>query len=271
MELPTWSRDVPKKDLADKKQENAEQMRQIEEFFEAATLDAEVRGKPGAPAAPRDLRREALAPYLCGDRPVIFRADSYREIRDALSFAGKHKLHAVIDGGREAWKCAALLAESKTPVILTTVLTYPASRSEPFDSVFANAAALERAGVPFCFGSGEAANAMDLPIEVGMAVAHGLDPDRAMNALTRGAAEILGVADEIGTLAPGKVANVIVTTDYPIQVTAGVTHEFIRGEPIKLETMQTRQIARFRERPAPKLPPERSLKGPPRAPAPVTR
>jgi hypothetical protein len=61
----------------------------------------------------------------------------------------------------------------------------------------------------------------------------------------------------------GKVANLIVTSDLPIQASAGTLHVFIRGEPVELENLHTQQRDRFALRPQPDLPAQRRLTGPP--------
>jgi len=96
-----------------------------------------------------------------------------------------------------------------------------------------------------------------------MAVAHGLPRARAERALTLGAADILGIAEEAGSIEVGKWADLIVTTDSPLQAAATVTHMFIQGRPIELTSKQTESYEKFRHRPAPKLPPLRELVGPP--------
>jgi adenine deaminase len=96
-----------------------------------------------------------------------------------------------------------------------------------------------------------------------MAVAHGLPRDVAERAVTLGAAEILGIADRVGSIDVGKVADIIVTTDTPLQTTSQVINVFIAGRPIDLSNMHTRNYGRFRNRPEPELPPQPDLAGPP--------
>jgi len=267
MRAPSLPSDLPddpetKKEITDTHREESEK---LAEFMERAKLYANQRAA-GADL-PRDLRMEAMMPFVRGDVPVVFRAGDYKHILDTLEFAEKHDLKCAILGGREAWKCADLLAEKNVPVIISTVISYPSDKYEPFDSVFANAAMLDKAGVRYCFATGSAAEAFNLPIHVGMAVAHGLPVDRAERAVTLGAAEILGIDDQVGSLEVGRVANVIVCSDSPIQVTSGVTHMFIRGEPVELTNIQTENRDQFQDRPTPELPPKQDLVGPP----PLTR
>lgn len=263
MQAPSLPVDLP--DDPEKKKEIIEEHKTETEALEAFMQRAKLYATQiaGGSDLPRDLRMEAMMPYVRGEAPVVFQANEYKHILDTLEFAEKYGLRCVIRGGSEAWKCADLLAEKDVPVIISSVTNYPSSKYEPFDSVFANAAMLDKAGVRYCFATGSAAEAFNLPIHVGMAVANGLPVDRAERAVTLGAAEILGIDDQVGSLEVGKVANVIVCSDSPIQVTSGVTHMFIRGEPVELTNVQTENLERFKNRPAPQLTPEKDLVGPP--------
>ena len=210
-----------------------------------------------------DLALEAMIPYVQGERPVIFSADSYKEMIDTIEFAEKHKLRCVLSGATQAWKIANLLAEKDIAVILGTAMSYPRGEFEPWDSIYRCAGELERAGVRFCFASESASGAYNLGMQAGMAVAHGLTKDAAERALTLGAAGILGVADRIGSIEVGKVADLIVTTDTPLQAASVVTHMFVAGRPVELTSMHTENYEKFRNRPEPDLPPLPELVGPP--------
>ncbi|MCH7872288.1 MAG: hypothetical protein IID33_11370, partial [Planctomycetes bacterium] len=65
------------------------------------------------------------------------------------------------------------------------------------------------------------------------------------------------------SIEPGKIANLIITTDNPCQVTSVVTHAFVAGKPVKLENQHTSFARKFADRPAPNLPAQKELKGPP--------
>ncbi len=245
-----------------RKKEHEKALRELDAFMDRAKQYTARAVEPGRVES-RDLRLESMVPYVRGEKAVVFDASSYKQILDTIAFAEKHDLTAIISGGREAWKLADVLAEKNIAVILAKVTSYPGGRFEAWDSVYACAGALDRAGVRWCFASDSASNAYDLGIEAGMAVAHGLDPDRAIHALTLGAADVLGVADRLGSLEPGKQADVIVTTHQPTQTVSKVTHMFIKGVPIDLSSMHTESYEKFRNRPKPHLPAKKDLLGPP--------
>ncbi len=270
MSIPVLPADLPESDREAKSAEHDKNMKELEDFLDEARQYARITelcqpdGTSDDACPPRDLRLEAMIPYVRGNKPVVFHAQDVKSIIESIEFAEKHHLRCIINGGQEAWKCADVLAEHKVPVVFSAITSVPASDYEPFDSVFACPAALAAANVKFCFGSGSAAGAFELPIDVGIAVANGLSPARAMRALTLDAADILGVSQTLGSLEPGKIANVIVCSDLPIQAEAGITCLFIKGRPIELTNLHTEELARFKQRPTPQLPPAPDLVGPKR-------
>jgi imidazolonepropionase-like amidohydrolase len=202
---------------------------------------------------------------MLGAKPVLLEADSYKEIKEALRFAEHFGLRVVLIGGRDGWKLADELAAKKIDVILTGSMTLPTGFSEPWDSVYRNAAELDRAGVRFCITTGGTRPGLEklVGVEAGMAVAYGLDAGRALESITIDAARILGVDDRIGSLEVGKVADVIVTTDSPMQAGNRVVAVFIGGRPMDLSSKHSRLDVKFRSRPEPKLDAIPELRGPP--------
>ena len=245
----------------------------LEQFFRDARLyaAAETAARAsGAAAPPADDRFEWMLPYVRREKPVLFNANGYKHILEVIQFAERVHVNPVIVGGQDAWKCADLLAARGVPVIYEGTFGMPSrvadveAASEPWDANYRALATLEAAGVRYCIGHRSADLAKLLPLETGFAVAHGLPPDAAVRAMTLSAAEILGLADRLGSLDVGKRADVIVTTDHPGQATNLVRHVFIGGRAVSTESKHTRDAGRFADRPAPHLPPPpRELKGPP--------
>lgn len=252
--------------------ENADQqIKDLETFFRTARLYAEAVAAAGDKKAARpayDARLEAVIPYVAGQKPVLFNADSYKQILEALLFAEQLGLKPIIVGGRGAWKCADLLKARNVPVIYDSVFDMPngveglSRGSEPWDTNYRGLALLAESGVKFCLAHRSADLAKLLPLEAGFAVGYGLDPNVAVRSMTLSAAEILGIADQYGSLDVGKVADVIVTTDHVCEAADQVVYEFIRGRPVLLESKHTREAAKFANRPAPDLPPDIERRGP---------
>lgn len=245
--------------------EHKKALKELDEYITKAKLYADSRDAAKSDPSAKfeiDLPLEAMIPYVRGEKPVVLDASSYKGMLDAIEFAEKHKLKPILWGAQEAWKIAATLKEKDVPVILATVQSYPRGEFEPWDSVYRCAAELDRAGVRFCFASDTAPGAYDLGTMVGMAVAHGLSKEKAERAVTLGAAEILGIADRVGSLEPGKSADLIVLNESPIQTVSQISHMFIAGRPIELTNLHTQNYEKFRHRPKPNLPPVPELRGP---------
>jgi hypothetical protein len=189
--------------------------------------------------------REALAGYLAGAAPVVFGVNRASDIRQVLAFAQREKLHIAVKGGTEAWRVAGELAAARVPVFLDPLDDLP----ESFDSVGAtleNAARLYRAGVKiaFSFDDPEPHNLRKLRQTAGIAVAHGLPWEAALAALTRNPAEILGVADH-GSLEVGHVADLVLWSGDPLEVTALPDRIIIAGEDQPMRSRQTELRDRY--------------------------
>ncbi|HUG89432.1 MAG TPA: amidohydrolase family protein [Planctomycetaceae bacterium] len=214
-------------------------------LYDRLRTEAEREGRR-APIA--DPRLEALRPYLNRHKPVLIEADSRREIAEALLFAETEKLRIIIGGGTDAWKLADELKARDVPVIVGPVMRAPIESYDPFDAPYANPGRLFEAGVRFCIRSNNASNSRNAPFEAAMAVAHGLPEHEALRAVTLSAAEILGFADQAGSLTPGKQADLIIADGTPLWQTTQIKGAFVAGRPFNAETRQTRFYDRYRQR-----------------------
>ena len=266
MDLPSLPGVIEGDDRGKDIEAHGKAIESIEKFIKKAQHYAKVRDMNGSGVA-RDIRLDAMIPYVRGEKQVYFRANAYKEILEAIRFSETFALRPVILGGADAWKCADLLKEKDIPVIVTDVLRQPQSEFDLYDMYYANAAKLEKAGVRFCIAFGDSGNVngstKQLPIHAGTAVAHGLSEERAIRAITLSAAEILGVADRIGSLEGGKVADVIVTTGTPLQASTRTVAAFVKGQPVELTSIHEKSFEKFTNRPDPGLKPTGELRGPP--------
>jgi imidazolonepropionase-like amidohydrolase len=211
--------------------------------------DAYAKDPKSVPRPPTDLKLAALVPYARGERPVVFRAERDRDIRNAVRFAEELKLKPVIIGGSESWKAAQFLKEKNVPVILDSVLNLPLREDDPYDSLYENAAKLQAAGVRFCISTGDSgAHVRDLPFHAGMAAAYGLPKTEALKAVTLYPAQILGVADRVGSVEQGKIANLVVTDGDILEARTHVRHLFIAGRQIPLVSRHTMLSDQFKDR-----------------------
>jgi len=192
---------------------------------------------------------EALVPYVRGLQPVIFRADREVEIRGAIKFAEEMKLKPIILGGDDAWKVTSLLKEKNVPVILTGIFQLPNREDDPYDLLYENASKLQQAGVRFCISSGDAgAEARNLPLYAGMASAFGLSKTDALKAVTLYPAQIMNVADRLGSIEVGKMANLVVTDGDLLEIRTRIRYLFIDGRQVPLTSRHTELNDAFKGR-----------------------
>jgi len=184
---------------------------------------------------------------VTGRLPVVYRADTVREIDRALDIAGAFKLDLVLAGAREADQVAGDLKGRGIEVIYN--LRYPErlkslapDADEPIRTLRerANApkapAALEKAGILFAFESGGLEDPKDFVKNAAKAVKAGLPADAAIRALTINAAAIAGAAERVGSLEKGKIANVIVTDGDLFGEKMTLKYVFVDGRPVRLDT-----------------------------------
>lgn len=222
-------------------------LRDAEAYGRAA--DAYARDQRGVPRPETDLVLAALVPYVRGERPVMFRADRERDIRAAVLFAQEMKLRPVIVGGSDAWRVAPFLKERNVPVIVDSIWGLPLREDDPYDTLYENPAKLQRAGVRFAISTGDGgAHVRDLPFQAGMAVSFGLPREEALKSITLYPAQIMGVADRLGSIETGKLANLVVTDGDILDARTNVRHLFIGGRQIPLVSRHTVLYDQFKDR-----------------------
>jgi imidazolonepropionase-like amidohydrolase len=233
-----------------------EQERQVESIRKIlrdakAYADAkEARAKDSSlPRQDIDLKLEALIPVVRGQMPVVIAANVERDIRNAIAFADEMKLKMILSGGIEAYKVADQLRAKNVPVLVGPVLRMPNREDDPYDAAFTNAGLLSKAGVKIAFQTLDSAHVRDLPYNAGMAAAFGLAKEEALKAVTIYPAEIWGVADRIGSIEQGKIANLIVTDGDPLEILTQVKHLFINGRQMPLTSRHTELYEKYKARP----------------------
>ena len=195
-----------------------------------------------------DPRLEALAPFALGEGRVGLHVSNAQTILDALRFVEEQELDAVLFGLDEGWKVADRVAQSGLVCVVGGVLSLPRSRFDPYDAPYATAAVLRRAGARVAIYTGSDENPRNLAFHAAMAASFGLPPAEARRAITLGAAEAVGLDDRLGSLTPGKVADVVVSDGDLLEVTAPVRQVFIDGVQQSMKNRQTELYERYRAR-----------------------
>ena len=209
-------------------------------------------------SSPRGVRRpetdrslEALIPVIEGRMPVVMLANTEREITRALDLATEFKLKLIIAGGREAAQVTDRLLKQDVPVLLSlnlprrTTAAMPEADPEPMRVLRERVEAQQTAGklakakVRFAFQSGSLPNASDIMVNAGRTIENGLSTEDALRAFTIWPAEILGVANQLGSIEVGKIANLMVTRGDLFDRNSRITNVFIDGRPIDLRPAPT--------------------------------
>jgi imidazolonepropionase-like amidohydrolase len=211
----------------------------------------EAEGKTGVPRHDRDVKWDAMGRALRGEIPVMFHADALNQIRSVMRFVDEQKLpKVVLVGAEDAWRVADELKARDIAVITGAPLSLPRRGYEAYDTGMAAAAKLQAAGVRFCISDGGgSSNARNLGYEAAMAAAFGLPRDEALKSITLYPAQILGVGDRLGSIEPGKIADLIVTDGDPLEITTQVEQVYISGRPTSMETRHTRLFHKYDARP----------------------
>jgi len=193
--------------------------------------------------------RRTLARYLSGQGRIVVEVDRAADIRQLLRWAAREKVKIAVAGGAEAWQLAPELAAARVPVFVDALGNLPTT----FDQIGAtleNAARLRRAGVPVAFAQRDDAshNARKMRQLAGNAVANGLPWADGLAGLTRVPAEVLGVADQIGSIEPGKRADLVLWEGDPLDVAHYAEQVWLGGRAMPMRSRQTELRDRYLQR-----------------------
>lgn len=185
---------------------------------------------------------DALVPVIEGRMSLIVGVHRASDIRQALQLAHEYKLRIILSGAAEGWRVAKEIAAAKVPVLLNPTFNLP-SRYETLGATLKNAALLQAAGVEIAIvGNDLGHRVRDMRYNAGVAVSRGLPYLAAIEAITLAPARIFGVADQVGSLEPGKQADVVLWSGDPLEPLTQPIAVFIRGEeqPMKSRSLELR-------------------------------
>jgi len=204
------------------------------------------RSPKGVRRPDTDRSLAALVPVINGSFPVVMLANTEREITRALDLGTEFKLKLIIAGGRESDRVTDRLVKQNVPVLLSlnlprrTTAAMPEAEPEPLRVLRERVEAQQTAGklakakVRFAFESGSLTNASDILLNAGRTIENGLSSEDALRAFTIWPAEILGAANQLGSIEVGKIANLTITRGDIFDRNSRVTNVFIDGKPVDL-------------------------------------
>jgi len=186
-----------------------------------------------------DPNLAVLSAALKDEIPIHVNARRAIVIRAALKVADEYGLKLILQECTEGYKVAGQLAERKIPVVLGPFYYYPGNTGQYREGRkvnWNNAGILAEAGVKVALSSGGQSGAIDILTAATFAVRHGMDRDEALKAITITPAEILGVADRVGSLEKGKDADIVILSGDPLNVTTRVEKVILNGKTVYQQT-----------------------------------
>ncbi len=225
----------------------SDQVAEVTSFFNETKAYAE------GDKSPTNLPYKATQGLFDGSKKLYIHVDDEKGITDAINFSRENKVKSmVIVGGEEAYKVAGLLKQNNIPVILHRVHSRPDSEDDDYDLPYKTAKLLVDQGVLVALqadGQMERMNSRNLPFYAGTTVAHGLTKEKALELITLNPAKILGIDKDYGTLETGKSATLFISEGDALDMrTNQLTHVFIDGRSVSLETHQTELWHRYDEK-----------------------
>lgn len=225
----------------------AEQVKELTDYFN----DAKVYNNGNK--TKKHLPFEAMAGLFDNSKHLYINADDAKGITDAVNFAKNQGITKMtIVGGYQASEVSDVLKQNNVSVMLKRVHSLPELEDHDYDYTFKQAKQLADAGVLVSLetsGQMERMNSRNLPFYAGTTVAHGLSKEQALELITLNPAKIMGIDDMYGSLEVGKSATLFISEGDALDMrTNQLTHAFIDGRSISLETHQTELWKRYSEK-----------------------
>jgi imidazolonepropionase-like amidohydrolase len=199
-----------------------------------------TQAKAYAEAKPEviNLRFEAMKGLFNGTKKLFIIADGAKDIIEAVTFAQKLGVQAVIVGGKESYLVTDVLKNNNVPVIIRETQTLPARDEDDVYLPYKLPKILQDAGVLYGLTGIGFWRQRNLPFEAGQAVGYGLTKEQALSMITINNAKILGIDKTTGTLETGKDANLFISEgDALDMITLNVDAAFIQGRNINLDNL----------------------------------
>ena len=201
----------------------------------------------------RNLVFEAMKGIFDGSQTLFIHADEEKQIIDAVQLAKQFGIKKmVIVGGYDAYKTADLLEKNNIAVLLKNVHEMPESDDQDIDLPYKMASILSNKGILVGLensGEMERMQTRNLAFLAGTCAAYGLDKEQALQLITSNTAKILGIENQCGTLELGKDATLFISEGDALDMrTNKLTHAFIQGRKLNLETHQTQLYSKYKEK-----------------------
>jgi imidazolonepropionase-like amidohydrolase len=189
----------------------------------------EIKGEPKAPGVDPEL--EPLRRAMRGDAGIVVQVEREDEIRACVDAFAAVGIKPILYGASEAWKVIDALEGRVAGVLLTQRVVevdweQGAKKRNRYQE-------LVNAGIPVAFHSAAEEGAADLPVMAAYAVSQGMSPQAALRALTSDAANMFGIGDRVGRLAPGFDGDVVLLDGSPLDPSSSVLRVWVQGREVR--------------------------------------
>ncbi|GAB5537171.1 MAG: amidohydrolase family protein [Rubricoccaceae bacterium] len=224
-----------------------ESMEKLDAIWDEAVLYARIdsarTAQRSTEALPYQPEAAALLPVMRGDMPLLVEVNGAADIQKAIEWLDGKNVQAILTGVAEGWRVADEIVSAGLPVITGPVTALPTRQSDRYDRPYTNAALMARDGVQVALRTSETENVRNLTFQAGFAVAHGQDfgftRQNALEAITITPARMFGLADDLGSIEVGKLANLFVSSGDPFEPATQITDLYIGGRRIPMVSRHT--------------------------------
>ncbi|MEP0987488.1 amidohydrolase family protein [Ekhidna sp.] len=223
-------------------------LKKLNDVWAKAIQYHKIDSATGGKDQPYYPEMEALMPVVRGEMKLLVNVNAANDIKAALKWIEEKGADAILCGVSEGWRVAEEIAESKIPVVTGPVLSNPTRSYDRYDRPYANAGAMQKAGVKVAIRTNEVENVRNLPFHAGFAAAYGMGKEEALKAITIVPAEIFGVSDMYGSIEKGKVANLFVASGDPFETRTQIKYVFIDGWNIPMVSRHTQLYEEYLNR-----------------------
>lgn len=221
-----------------------ENLEAIRVYFDAAKAYAQKKT-----VDIKNLKFETMKLLFSKEKKLIVHVDNAKSMMDAVNILQAYGVEVVLQGANEAWKITDYLKEKNVAVILNNVHHLPKREDDDVYQPYKTPVLLQEKGIKFALAMEGSWNVRNLPFQAGQAVAFGLDKEAALRSITLSTAEILGIADRVGSIEEGKDATFIVSKGDILDMRSSVVVDaFILGRRVNLGDKQKDLYDKYMEK-----------------------
>lgn len=218
------------------KKDAEEKMEELNSLWKKAKLYGELSEKPQITDLNYNPELAAVASVLKRELKLHIEVNKDTDILVALNWLKSKDIEVVLTGVKEGWRVKDSIAHYGFPVIVGPVLSTPSRDSDAYETGYSNAGELAKAGIMVALRTNESENVRNLPYHAGFAANFGMGIEEALKAITIHPAKIFQVDDKYGSIEVGKRANLFVCDGDPFETKTQLSHLFIEGWNIPLES-----------------------------------